>query len=150
MRELSKKPASLFRRHLNIKGEAAGRKYKATQHFDETRAKLGKYAAVHGVAAAQRHFKKELGDLPESTLRKYKTLYTKELAMRDKRNDTSEITALVQRKRGRPLSLGVNLDVEVQRYILALRHTMYDLEDCMCNSCIFLAYFPSADIFKIA
>ena len=56
--------------------------------------------------------------------------------MRDKRNDTSEITALVQRKRGRPLSLGVNLDAEVQRYILALRHAMYDLEDC-----VILAFF---------
>ena len=68
---------------LECKGEAAGRKRKATQHSDVTRAKLGKYAAVHGVAAAQRHFKKELGDLPESTLRKfkYKTLYTKELAV---------------------------------------------------------------------
>ena len=68
---------------LERKGEAAGRKRKATEHSDETRAKLGKYAAVHGLAAAQRHFKKELGDLPESTLRKYKTLYTKELAVRD-------------------------------------------------------------------
>ena len=134
---------------LERKGKAAGCKRKATQH-SETRTKLGKYAAVHEVAAVQRHFKKELGDLPESTLRKYKTLYTKELAVRDKRNDTSEITALVQRKRGRPLSLGVNLDTEVQRYILVLRHAMYDLEDCMCNSCIFLAYFPSADILKIA
>ena len=37
---------------LERKGEAAGRKRKATQHSDETRAKLGKYAAVHGVAAA--------------------------------------------------------------------------------------------------
>ena len=40
---------------LERKGEAAGCKRKATQHSDETRAKLGKYAAVHGVAAAQRH-----------------------------------------------------------------------------------------------
>ena len=38
-----------------------------------------------------------------------------------KRNDTNEITALVQRKRGRPLCLGVNSDSEVQQYVLALR-----------------------------
>ena len=46
------------------KEKGAGRKRKATQHSDETRAKLGKYASVHGVAAAQRQIKKELGDLP--------------------------------------------------------------------------------------
>ena len=105
---------------------------------------MEEYAAVHGVAAAQRHFKKELGDLPESTVRKYKTLYTKRACRADKRNDTSKITALVQRKRGQALSLGVNLDAEVQRYILALWHAMYDLEDC--NFCIFHAYFPNTDI----
>ena len=108
---------------LERKGEGAGRKRKARQHSDETRTKLGKYASANGVAAAQRHFKKEFGDLPESTIRKYKGLYTKELATRAKRNDTNEITgtALVQRKRGRPLCLGVNLDSEVQRYVVALR-----------------------------
>ena len=122
-RELSKKPTSLFQRHVNIREKQLDVSAKLP-NIPMRRAKLGKYAAVHRVAAAQRHFKKELGDLPENTLRKYKTLYTKELAVRDKRNNTSEITALVQRKRGRPLSLGVNLDAEVQRYILALRHAI--------------------------
>ena len=70
----------------------------------------------------QRHLKKELDDLPETSLRKYKTLYTKELTVYDKGNDTSDITALVQRKRERPLSLGVNLNTEVQKYVLALQH----------------------------
>ena len=81
---------------LERKGEGAGRKRKATQHSDETRAKLGKYTSVHGVAAAQRHVKKEFGDLPESTLRSKKGQYTKEVATRAKRNATNKMAALVQ------------------------------------------------------
>ena len=53
---------------LERKREGAGCKRKATQHSDKMRAKLGKYTPVHGVAAAQRHFKKKFDDLPESTL----------------------------------------------------------------------------------
>ena len=36
---------------------------------EEVRAKVGNYAAIHGTASARRHFKPELGDLPESTVR---------------------------------------------------------------------------------
>ena len=44
------------------------RKRKATIYYAELRAKIGKYAAVNGTALAQKHFKKELGDLLESTV----------------------------------------------------------------------------------
>lgn len=61
-----------------------------------------KYAAVNGVTAARRHFRSELGDLPESTctIRKYmyKNLYTAKLAACAKQNDVSEITTLLIRK----------------------------------------------------
>ena len=41
-------------------------KRKAAKHLEETTAKVGKYAAVNGVAAARRHFREEVGDMPES------------------------------------------------------------------------------------
>ena len=42
------------------------RKRRAAVHSEEARAKIGKYASINGTASAMRHFKKELGDLPES------------------------------------------------------------------------------------
>ena len=53
----------------------AGKKCKPEKHSEETRAKIEKYAALNGAAAARRHFRSELGDLLESTVRKYKNLY---------------------------------------------------------------------------
>ena len=42
------------------------RKHRAAVHSEEARVKIGKYASINGTASAMRHFKKELGDLPES------------------------------------------------------------------------------------
>ena len=106
---------------LERKGEGAGRMCKAMQHSDKMRAKLGKYTSVHGVAAVQRHLEKEFVGLPESTLRKYWGLCTKEFATCAKRKDANEITSLIHKKKGRPLCLGVNLHSEVQWYVVALR-----------------------------
>ena len=104
-----------------IEQHQSGRKRKPTFHSEEVRAKIGKYAAIHGTASARRHFKPELEDLPESTVRKYKQLYEKEVSYRTKRNDVREITSLPPKKRGRPLALEENLDGDVQKYIRALR-----------------------------
>ena len=93
-----------------------GKKHKPEKHSEETRAKIGKYVALNGAVAARRHFRSELGDLSESTVRKYKNLHTTELAARMKPNDTSEIITLPMKKRGRPLTLGENLDQDVQKY----------------------------------
>ena len=41
----------------------AGKKRKPEKQSEETRAKIGKYAAQNGAAAARRHFRSELGDL---------------------------------------------------------------------------------------
>ena len=48
---------------------------KPTLPSEETRAKIGKYAAIHGGATARQHFRASLGDLPKSTVRKYKNVY---------------------------------------------------------------------------
>ena len=84
----------------------AGKKRKPEKHSEETRAKFGKYAAENGAAAARRHFKTELGDLPEISVRKYKNLYATELATRSKQTDTSVITTLLMKKRGKASNIG--------------------------------------------
>ena len=48
-----------------------------------------------------------MGDLPESTVRKYNTT---ELSAHSKKNDTSEMTVLPLKKRGKPLALGEIID----------------------------------------
>ena len=74
--------------------EKGKRKRKATVHSEETRAKIGKFAAVNGVASARWYFKKSLGDLPESTERKYKNAYEWEASQHLKNDDSRDITAL--------------------------------------------------------
>ena len=44
-----------------------------------------------------------MGDLPESTVRKFKNLYTSELSASAKRSEYSDVTALPPKKRGRLL-----------------------------------------------
>ena len=97
------------------------RKRKATSYSAETRVKIGKYAAINGTAAARKHFREDMGDLPESTVRKFKNLYTSELLASAKRSEYSDVTALPPKKRGRPLAMGEILDNDVQKYIRALR-----------------------------
>ena len=62
-----------------------------------------------------------MGDLPESTVRKYKHLYEKEVAARAKGDDFSDVPAIPSKKRGRPLALGESLDTDIQKYVRALR-----------------------------
>ena len=55
-------------------GQSTGKR-RATAHSEEAWAKIGKYASINGTASARRRFKNVLGDLSESTVRKYKQLY---------------------------------------------------------------------------
>ena len=73
---------------------------------------IGKRAAEHGVLSTIRHFSKVYPnhDLKESTVRGWKNRYINEL-----------VRELVDKKRGRPLLLGKELDAEVQAYIHDLR-----------------------------
>ena len=67
--EANKRVAEVLERQQ----EQSSHKHKATVHSEEVRAKIGKYAAINGTASARRNLKKELGDLPESSVRKYRT-----------------------------------------------------------------------------
>ena len=70
----------------------------ATVHSEEGLAKIGKYASINGTASARRPFKKELGDLPESTVWKYKQLYEKKVSVCTKSDNFNDITALPLKK----------------------------------------------------
>jgi len=102
--------------------------YRITADATE-RAKIGKYASFHGVAATLRHFK-GLG-LKDSTVRDWKKLYEKEyrekcreakaLAKAGEDEAVPEVTELPSKKRGRPPLLGEKLDMYLRRYIIAMR-----------------------------
>ena len=53
-----------------------------------------KYALINGTASARRHFNKELGHLPESTVQKYKQLCEKEVSARANSDNFINISTL--------------------------------------------------------
>ena len=84
---------------------------------------MGKYASIHGPTAASREFLKRLSHrVPESTTRKYRDLYIRELE-RQHTSETSSIpcvSSLPAKNQGRPLLLG-EFDSRVCEYIVRLR-----------------------------
>ena len=86
------------------------------------KAKIGKYAAENGNTAASRHFSKDLEKpLSEGTIRGFKSKYLDELSRKRKANEDLTTESLPDKKRGRPLLLGEELDHKVQAYVQALR-----------------------------
>ena len=72
-------------------------------HFTpEQRAKIAKHAAECGNVATVRHFKNEVSNLGESTVRLFKKQYIAELR---RKGHAQEITRLPKKKQGRPLIL---------------------------------------------
>ena len=95
--EANKRVAEVLERQRLGQSTSKGR---ATVHSEEAQVKIGKYTSINGTASARRHFKKELGDFPESTVQKYKQLYEKEVSACAKSGDFCNITALPPKKRG--------------------------------------------------
>ena len=58
----------------------------------EDRAKIGKYAAHNGVAAARKHFKQL--NLGESTVRHFRKKYPDEVPKRAKAGDSTDVSTL--------------------------------------------------------
>ena len=73
--------------------------------------------AEHGVVSTVRYYTGQFS-LKESTIRGWKDSYIKEVKMEKK---PMNVTELPERRRGRPLLLGEELDRKVQAYITALR-----------------------------
>ena len=81
------------------------RKGKYKQHSDKDRFVIGKYASENGPAAGVTKFKKDFGNINDSTVRGFRKRYEKKIAQakKDQRRTT---TILPTQKRGPPLMLG--------------------------------------------
>jgi len=93
---------------------------------DTERATIGEYAAKHGPAATICHFKKEgsFPNLKESSVRGWRDAYRQEVFNQStdrKRDRPVEVTELPQKRRGRPLLLGEELEEEVKLFVKASR-----------------------------
>ena len=88
-------------------------------YSSEVRLRIGQYAAEHGIPATLKHFKKEFGrPVSDSTVRSLRRAYV--TAMDKNKNESSNITELPKKDRGRPLKLK-EYDQEVLDYIDNIR-----------------------------
>ena len=86
------------------------------------RAKIGAYACVHGAAAAARHFSKEMGkNMHLSTVKSIKSQYKDELKKQRADTGRSVVNSLPEKKCGRTLLLGDELDKKLQLYTKRIR-----------------------------
>ena len=84
----------------------------------ENKAKIAKYAAENGIAAAIRHFNKQqaFSNLKESTVRGWKKAYCEDLS---RRNEAEE--RMLKKNVGRPLLLGKDVEESARKVILCIR-----------------------------
>ena len=105
--------------------KAKKRRSKRGHYYSYTakqRAEIGKYASQNGVQAAKIKYSRELGIvINESTVRKFKKLYTDELSKKRRARNSTPVTELTLKKRGRPLLLGDRLDEMVKQYVADTR-----------------------------
>ena len=86
------------------------------------RAKIGAYACVHGAAAAARHFSNKMGtSVSESTVKFIKSRYKDELRKQRAGSGSSVVKSFPEKKRGRMLLLGDELDKKLQLYLRRIR-----------------------------
>ena len=79
---------------------------------------MGKYALINGVASACTHFYKKYGEkLSHTTVRSIRDAYNEECRKRDR----EDCFPLPEKKRGRPVVLGDNVDTKVQLYLREVR-----------------------------
>ena len=87
-------------------------------------AEIAKYVAEYGVTATIHHFctNGKYPNLKESSVRTWRNTYRAELERKRKmRDDNMNVEELPEKKKGRPLALGDELDAQVRQYILHLR-----------------------------
>lgn len=92
------------------------------RYTSKERAQIGKYANVHGAAAAARYFSRKMKHpVQESTVKSIQKAFREETNRRRRRGDANPITILPQKKRGRGLLLGEELDTKLQLYLKTVR-----------------------------
>ena len=88
------------------------------------RATIGEYAAKNGIAAAISHFSrnKQFPNLKEASMHGWKNAYCNEVLIQSSRKrGPVEIEELPQKRRGRPLLLGEEMEAEVKSFIKVAR-----------------------------
>ena len=84
----------------------------------EQKAIVAKYAVQHGMVKTIRRFSKDFDKtLKESTIRGWKKAYLQELHLRKKAGVSIVVSEIKEKKNGRPLMLGEDLDGKVRAYI---------------------------------
>ena len=110
---------------LSAASSASGGKVKPKRgpygvYSSQLRAKIGRYAAENSVVAAARKFSQDIGSpLNESTVRGMKKAYLSKM----QEAGPEPIDELARHFRGRPVLLGKETDLKVQRFIRALRES---------------------------
>ena len=87
-----------------------------TRYDPKLRAAIGQRACQHGVAAAARYFSRKLNtNVSQSSVRSIRDAYKKKV------KETGEVTILHEKRRGRRVLLGADLDEKVQLYLKKVR-----------------------------
>ena len=96
--------------------------YKIYRYSPKERAKIGKYAMIHGVSAATKLFSRKLNiKLSETTVHSIHDGYLEELKQRRWAGDSEPLTSFPEKQYGRSLLLGNNLDEKLQLYVNKIR-----------------------------
>ena len=93
------------------------------QFTPEEKARIWKHAAEYGVASTVRHFKRTFSEreVKENSVRTWRNKCLDELSKRKRAGEEMDVNELSDKKRGRRLILGEELDKQVQSYVLDLR-----------------------------
>ena len=117
----NRKVSALLSSDSNTKDDGSGPSRGPYMKFSEQKAQVARYAMESGNKQAIWRYSKEWGvDLKESTVRSWKSKYEDEVRKR-KPTEPLPIKALPNRKQGRPLLLGEELDTAVKAYVENIR-----------------------------
>ena len=111
---------------------------KYDHYTPKDKVEIAKRASEHGFAATIRYYGRKRPERPalkESTVRTWKNLYLSELKRERAAEEEMSTTILPEKKRGRPLLLGVELDRRVQVYIRAVRDNGAVVNTAITTAC---------------
>ena len=113
--------------------ENSGKRGHYEKFSPELRFEIGKRAAENGVAATMRFYAAKKMVLKASSVRDWKSAYIREI--RSRRGDITALKRLPEKKRGRPLLLGEELDRQVRAYVTSLRSNGAVVNTAIVMSC---------------
>ena len=104
------------------KNLSSKRKQGNYNHYSpELRAQIGKYASENGNLRALNHFKAQLPNLKESTVRTFKQEYQKKLKEKKRQGIQESVTSIPHDTRGRPPLL-LDLDQKLMLLLKSIRN----------------------------